>query len=453
MTTGGFLSLPRVRVLWGDINLSSYNGDRSFPQNTPVVYDVSVDLSAENEGPTAEMKWDPTGPGMDLYEWFVTKEEWMKRQITIEYFYSRGKKIVFFFVWSGQSINYGNDMSITVKMQSELAGLVNANQRSTAQAYNEKKGAGPVSVVDKTTKQFGLEKYKDLVQYNPFTLEYWTKVKLATMYGNDWTYGNAISQIAKQTGDMTFANNIGKPNISVIPPYSWKEGKDGKEQDVLNAATDIKAGEAPKPNLRYGYILGPSIINSITRSANWKPPQQDNTNNPGTQTRARDPKTGRFIAATQNPPTAQQTQTENTTAKTSSPLGTSNGRANLGVQNKDNPYGPDRQNALNDEKGSELQMDTLMCPLLVGLKPHDILFVPSLTGKYMEDWIVQSVGYSQNNGLVNINVRATRVFASSSPMNKSAYDKFLDFAKKQGLVGDNATLEAWDAYAWGLPRS
>ena len=146
------------------------------------------------------MKWDPTGPGGSLYEWFLNQEKYLKTQITVEYFYPRGKKVVFFFVWSGQSISYGNDMTIEVKLQSELAGLVNANQRSTAQAHDEKKGATAVTVVNNTLKQFGLDGYKNLVQYNPYTLEYWEKVKLASMYGNDWTVGNAISQVAKQTG-------------------------------------------------------------------------------------------------------------------------------------------------------------------------------------------------------------------------------------------------------------
>ena len=86
MTTGGFLSSPSVRVLWGAINLSSYNGDQGFPKNTPVVYDVQVDLQSEGEGPTAEMKWDPTGPGYQLYEWFISKEEYMNTQITIAYY-------------------------------------------------------------------------------------------------------------------------------------------------------------------------------------------------------------------------------------------------------------------------------------------------------------------------------------------------------------------------------
>lgn len=455
MAQGGFLKLPRVRVFWGDINLSSYNGDQSFPQNTPVVYDVQVDSSDQTEGGTGSMRWDPTGPGGALYEWFVTNPEYMKKQITVEFFYARGKKIVFFYVWAGQEINYGNDMTITVKLQSELAGLVNANPRNVAQAHDEKKGTGPVNVVDKLKQQYGVEKYKDIVQYNEGTLEYWKKVKIGTFYANDTTFGAAVAQVAKQTGDKVTPNNICGSNLIIMPPYSWKDPKSKKEINVLNGATDIKVGQCPDPKQRYGYILGPSIINTIRRETTLPPPQKTNTNTPNTQQFVTNNKNQKTTPS-QTPPTAQQLAAQNAQAAakpTSSPIGVANGRANPGVGNVDNPYGPDRQNALNQENVSKLSVDTLLCPVLVGVKPNDILFVPSLSGNFMEDWEVKSVNYTQSDGNVTVNIQATRIFATSSPMNKAAYDKFLAFAKGQGLVGPNASLENWDAYAWGLPAA
>ena len=453
MASGGFLSLPRVRVFWGDINLSAYNGDQGFPKETPVVYDVQVDSSDQTEGGTGTMRWDPTGPGADLYEWFVTQEEYMKKQITVEFFYPRGKKIVFFYVWAGQEINYGNDMTITVKLQSELAGLVNANPRNVAQAHDEKKGTGPVSVVDKLKEQYGVEKYPDIVQYNQFTLDYWKQVKIGTFYANDTTFGAAVSQVSKQTGDKVTPNNIGGSNLIVMPPYSWKDPKSGKQSQVLNGATDIGAAQAPDPKQRYGYLLGPSIINSIRRETSLPPPQKTNTNTPNTQqfvTNTTDKNTTASANPTPNP-TAEAQNPKAAAKPTSSPLGTANGRANPGVGNVDNPYGPDRQNALNQENVSKLSCDTLMCPVLVGVKPNDILFVPSLSGKFMEDWEVKSVGYTQSNGNVTINIQATRVFGTSASMNEEASKKFLEFAKSQGLIGPGATLENWDRYAWGLP--
>jgi len=154
------------------------------------------------------MKWDPTGPGFAVYESFINDPEYMKTQITIEYFYPRGKKVVFVFVWSGQTINYGNDMTVTVNMTSELAGLINGNIRSTAQAYDEKTGGSPQDLVKRLQKQFGLEEFSKLVQFNKGTLDYWKKVKILNQYGNDWTFGNAVAALIKQTGDQAFPINI-----------------------------------------------------------------------------------------------------------------------------------------------------------------------------------------------------------------------------------------------------
>jgi hypothetical protein len=444
MAGAGFLILPRVRVLWGDVNLSAYDGKLDFPKGSPVVFDVEVDLQAEGEGPTGSFKWDPTGPGMTLYESFVTNKELMKKNITIEYFYPRQKKVVFYFVWSGQSINYGNDMSITVKLQSRLAGRVNANQRNVAQAYEEKKGKAAPGVYNKLEKQFGLE---NVISWNKYALDHNKMVMVETLYANDTTFGSAAAQIAKQTGDTIHATSIGGEKLIIFPPYSYK-GKNGKDQPVFNAATDIQNDQMPDPSKRYGYIIGPAIFSTIQRETNWKPPQQSNNNVPGTQAFARNPKADP-TNTTQKPPANPQDSTKNTAKKTSSPLGTANGRANPGVGNAKNPEGPNRQNALNDEKASKLQMDTLMCPLLVGIKPHDIIFIPSLTGDFMEDWIVQQVSYNQNNGRVSINVTASRIFGNASPMNKTAYDKFLAFAKQRKLVGPSANIDSWDLYAWG----
>lgn len=448
---GGFLRSPRVRVMWGNQNLSSYPGDGAFPNGNPLVYDVEVDLQSENDGPKASMKWDPTGPGMAVYESFISNEEFMKTQITIEFFYPRGKKILFVFVWSGQSISYGNDMTITVKMTSELSGLINANIRSTAQAYDEKKGGAVLDAYKQAQKQFGLEKFDKLVQFNQFSLDYAKKAKIASAYGTDWTFGNNVANFAKQTGDAAFAHNIGQAGVVIFPPFSFKEKENSPQEAVLNGATDIPYGQLPDPTKRYGYILGPSIIKSITRESNWKPPQQDNSKTPASQTFARTPATA--ANSVQTPAQNAQATLANPSAaaaSTSSPQGTSSNRASLNVQNKDNPLAQVRQNALNDEKAATLSVDTLMCPVLVGIKPYDIIYVPSLTGQYIEDWIVQSVGYTQNNGEVNVSIQATRLIGQGTPMNKEAAKVFETFAQTRGLIGPNATLEAWDKYAWDL---
>lgn len=441
----GNLIQARVRVLWGGTNLTSWDGKVDFPTGEPVVYDVEVNLSAETEGPTATMKWNPTGPGMAVYEYFISDKGSLGTQITIEYFYPGGKKIVFVFIWTGQTISYGNDMTVIVKMKSELAGLINGNLRNIAHADTTNTGISAISAIDYVTKQFALEEFKDLIRYSSVAKKDMEKAKLATNYANDTTYGAQISNIAQQTGNMAFANNIGKANIVLFAPFSWD-----KKTPVKNGVTDIKPGNMPDPAIRYGYLLGPSLINTITRTSEWKPPQQTNQYTPSTQVKAKPPenKTGE---ATKQVPSKPQTNVTKTQKPTKAPIGTSNGRSTPGIGNKDNPDQVEKQNALNLEKDSTLSVSTYLVPALVGVKPHDILYIPSLKGDFIEDWIIQSVDYNQSDGKVEVNIQASRVYGQGSPMNPLAADKFKDYATSNGLIGKNATLSKWEEYAWIWP--
>jgi hypothetical protein len=330
-------------------------------------------------------------------------------------------------------------------MKTELDGQINGNIRNTAQAYDEKKGESYLNAINKTKEQYGIT--TDFVRYEPKAKKSMEAAKLQNAYGNDQTYAAAISNLAQQNGNTTFANNIGEPNLVIFAPFSWKPD----ENEILNGVTDIKPESNPKPDQRYGYIVGPSIIDSLVRETEWKPPQQSNQNNPSTQTKARDPKTGRYTK--QKPATSAQAKVTDSAKATSSPVGTALARANPGVTNFDNPDGPTKQNALEDERTANMSFQSMLCPALVGIKPYDVVYIPSLTGDYIEDWIVESVSYDQNDGNVSVSVQANRTYGLGTPMDEKSAKKFTEFAKSQGLIGPNATLENWDKYAWTLALS
>lgn len=437
----GNLISPRVRVTWADVNLSAYNGKGQFPQGNPLVYDVEVDLQSQSSAPTGSMKWDPTGPGFAEYEKFISDSKYMESRIFIDFFYAGGKRIRFAFVWAGQSISYGNDMTVTVSLKSELDGLINADIRNVTQAYDEKKGGTGVDSVNRLIQQYRVP--KNIVRYNETSERDLTKMKILTNYAQDQTFGAAVANTVQQNGNVAFANNIEEPNVAIYPPFSWN-----KDTEVLNGFSDIPVDTSPLPQKRYGYVLGPSNINTIQRQSQWNPPQQTTQNTPSTQVRARDYKTGQFTS--QKPATAAQKQAASTGKASSSPLGTANARPNPGIQNKDNPDGPTKQNLLNEEGTSTLSFQTLLTPLLVGIKPFDIVYIPSLKGEFIEDWIVDTVSYDQNDGNVSVSVQAKRKLGLGVPMNEKSAQKFKDFAKAQGLIGPNATLENWDKYTWTL---
>ena len=93
----------------------------------------------------------------------------------------------------------------------------------------------------------------------------------------------------------------------------------------------------------------------------------------------------------------------------------------------------------------------MLVPALVGIKPYDVVYIPSLTGNYIEDWIVESVSYDQNDGNVSVSVQGTREYGLGTPMDAKNAEKFKQYAKDQGLIGPNATLDNWDKYAWVTP--
>jgi hypothetical protein len=433
----GNLIQGRVLVSWGDIDLSAYNGSDGFPPGNPLIYDVEVQLQSQTNAPTGTFKWNPSGPAYAVYERLIGDEEQLQKIIFVDFYYSGGKRLRLAFVWAGQSISYGNDMTVTVVLRSELDGLINSNIRNVAQAYN--KGETFLNSLTKAAKQYDVP--LSIIRYNDVAKQDLEKAKLLTNYGQDQTFGAFVANTVQQNGNIAFANNIETANIAIYPPFSWD-----KDTKVLNAATQIAAGQGPKPENRYGYILGPSLITSIRRESQWLPPQQTTQNTPNTHKRVISPlsRRGRFKRAA-------QTQTNRTAGPTSAVLGTALGRANPGVQNKDNPDGPTKQDILNQEGTAALQLETYMCPVLTGIKPLDIIYIPSLKGDFIEDWIVDSVSYDQNDGRISLSISAKRTLGLGTPMVKAAADEFLAYAKKNNLVGPTATLDAWDRYAWSLP--
>lgn len=439
----GNLIQARARVTWGQINLTSYDGSLDFPKGNPLVYDVEMSMQSETQSPTASMKWDPTGPGYAVYESFISDENLMKTPIVIEFFYPGGKHIVFPFIWTGQSIVYGNEMTVTVNMQSELAGLINANPRNVANTDTSKTGIDSISAVKYLQKQYGLEKFKDLVKWNGVAEKDMKRAKIETQYATDSTFGAALGNIAQQTGNTVFAHNIGKAGLVIFAPFTWD-----KTQVVYDGVSDISPGTLPDPLKRYGYFIGPSMINSMTRVSEWKPPQVTNSKNPSQLQTRGVPSAQNYGANTQRVPSQPLISTTSNLTSTRAPIGTSSGRSTPGIGNKDNPDQIDKQNALNAEKSSTMNLSTYLVPALVGIKPYDIVYVPSLKGEFIEDWIVQSVDYNQNDGKIEVSIQASRVYGLAGPMNEKEAEKFRKVANSLGLVGTNWTLESWDAYAW-----
>jgi hypothetical protein len=409
-------------VYWGGKNVTSYSGE-GF-ENEPLVYDVQANLQMSSTNPTGSFKWNPSGQAFKVYENFVNNS--IKEVIGIKFYYAEGRSIEFSFVWAGHQIVYGNDMTVTVKLRSELDGLVNSIPRNVAQAHD--KGVSYLDAAKKTEKQFAVDSY-NMVRYEDKAKTDMQKAKLNTVYQEDQTFASTLANLAQQNGNFVFANNILQANLSVFAPYTWNP----KESDVQEPSDN------PKPNQRYGYLLGPGIINSVERVMEWSPPQQSNQIKSRKQTKT-------TPSSQKNNKTKMEENQQQVSSSSGSVIGTSQAKPNSGVSNKENPDGPTKQNLLQDEARSKLSTNVFLSPCLMGVKPCDILYVPSLESSVssIEDWIVQSVDYQQTDGGVEVSLSAGRKFGAVGLMNEKAGEKFKQKAKLLNQGG----LDSWAEYAW-----
>lgn len=438
------LTIPRVMVVWGPYDLTKY------------VYDVRVSLDEQGQTPTGSMKWRPDPAGYADYETLI--EAYREWSIMVTFYYIEGKFITFEFYWGGQSEVYGKEMEITVKLVSLLDGLVNANFYASVQTAVGEKGISFAEAASQMLKQFGLAglvdsrgQPMDLLRYTKKAREDTNNATVKFNYNDGATFMDAVQNLVKDNGNNVFFNNIGSPNAVVYTPYTWEyEGTNGvasgyETVDAITAGWDLITN--PDPTLRYGYIIGPGIIQSFTRTYEWQPPQKSQEITAMMNRKAEERKEAKRQKSLQDKKKEQSAQ--NATA----PSGVYQSKTTGNIKSENNESGPRKQDIFTKERSAKLSLSTLMCPALTGIKPLDIIFIPSYSGKYIEDWIVSSVEYQQNDKGVDLSIQATRPYGQGKPMSDVNSKRFSEFAENLGLTGKGVkgkedVLRNWTNFAW-----
>lgn len=446
----GDLIIPRCEVFWGDINLTSYGDSANWPGvdgPQPLVYDVRVSLQESSQTPSGSMKWNPTGLAFSIYEDLIKSQ--YDKTITVRFYYLTGKSITFSFVWSGQVETYGTSMGLEVKLASELDGLILSNIRSVSQADDN--GVSMKSAISELEKLYGVDGL-NLIRYYPGLEKDLDKTKLKSNYSEGATFATSLDNMGEQNGNLVFLHNIKRSSdsgtgagIVFFPPYSWE----GQSKTGATIQFPASTSQGPDPTLRYGYFLGPAIINTITKTSEWAPPQKTQTYTLNAQQKVQP---GQASNAGMPNPTAVQsagTKAKENQNKSGGASGAASSAARPGMRLEQNEDGEKKKLLLQEERTAKLSASLFMCPMLTGIKPCDIVFIPSLSGNYIEDWIVTAVEYEQSNGGVNLNIQAARKYGMGSLMHE-ANGKLASEVIKGFLVGDGASVENWVEYAWSL---
>jgi hypothetical protein len=447
----GNLIIPRVEVYWGSVNLTSYNGTGNYPKGEPLVYKVECTLPKESDNPSGSMMWAPTAGAYEVYEDLLKNHA--DDQIVTTFGYLGKKKVSMVWIWGGNQYTYGNSMALRVTLLSELSGLINATVRSVSN--NADKSMTMQSAIKTTEKLFAVDKFK-LVQYTADAQKDLQSNKILNQYTRDTTFVSAINNIVKENGNYVFSTNIvsdkvvsdtspitGRTDTAsklvVFTPFQY----DGKKDVVLDGQSR-GYNDYPDPTKRYGYLLGPSLINTMERTFRWSPPQQLQMPTPR---KAANPGKDQKGKGKKAPVETQVKRSEGKGAVRHTALAA----PNPGISVAKDTVGPDKQIYQQQEAAAQLSFSTFLVPALVGIKPYDIIYIPSLNPQGpedIEDWIVNTVDYNQTDGGVDISVTASRTYGiPSTLMSPASGDKFLK--KAQTLT----TLEKWEEYAWVLSSS
>lgn len=432
----GTLVSPQVQVKWGNRNLTSYSL-KGVVQS--IVYDIQVDLPDSGSWPTASFYWNPSGPAFQVYEECMKSGQ--DEDVLIRFFYVNGPYILFKFQYNGNSIIYGKNMQIqtllTCRNSPKSNGVRATAMKDYTNGFFSSKGANAFTVSKDIQASFGDPLP---IRHSSTSEKDMKNVLLASWQYKDQTYGAITQNLAYQLGDKISLINISSDGQAAqFAPFTW-EAKQGED----SVSFPVGAGATPESNKRYGYLLGPGIITEFTRAMEYPSQTQGDqaspsqpANPPAKKSPVKPPGSQNLKAATDQSDAQKKAQAKSVT----NPSSPSTVKGNKFTQND---IGPEKQQLLEAEESIKFSATIFMCPAIVGIKPQDIIYIPSLKigDALMEDYKVTSVSYTQSKAIISVNVNATRVAGLNKPMNEIAAKKFIQKADTL------KTVEDWTNYAW-----
>jgi len=423
MTDVGKLIQPLVKLTWGDLDLTSYSAGGMRPQ--PIFYDVRISLEDSKAAPTLEFRFSPSPPAFQAF--VDCKKDRIDQPIVVDIGYPLGSTVSFKFFYAGCSFETGHEMGITVYAVAPVKGAWTNNRINFAMRDTIPLSAFP----DLVKKRCG---------GGCSGIEYEFVGKAAEDAGSIEIRHAAVGQaphrivtdLAKANGMITSINPDGK--LIIHYPYTTPG-----ENSAL-APGDPKKPKYDPTKLN-AYIIGPGLLNTFRREQKFNVGQT----------------TFEFSAAYMSPVAFEEDNKKVTQPKTAP--GESASNVSTGEATSGNPDPTVAQSGTETTAGSLKEARSawakestttgsgsfFMVPYLVGIKPRDIIALPSLNADnpYFEDWIVESVTYEQAEAGVEIGVSCKRPFPGEGVLVDKGTEEAINEVLRQ-----MKTTKDWSTLYW-----
>lgn len=422
--TKGRLLQPYVSLMWGDTNLTPYehHGIKEI-----MAQNFSVQLTKSEEAPGCSFEIVASAPGMQLFQ--KLKKEAIDQEIKVTLGYPNGNDVSWKFMYAGLSYTTGLSPKIEITATASVKGAWTDNKVS----FTLEEEISLTDLPDLLMKKSGAKGLK--FEWAGKTKEDADKIKIQPNRINQ-TAHNILTDTLREHGMKAEISDAAFDNTVIISYAPNMKGQLEAEKVEVK-----EGGEKPEPAKRSIYIIGPGIMTDITRKQSFNLGQTDTKDASSSKATS--------TSETEAKNVASGTSAAQSAAQSSNPSGTT-GPADKpksrSETKKDNPNGEDARASQSKMSESSISFNIPMLPYMVGIKPRDIVVIPSLRGPgdFLEDWEVESTDYGQDpQGNVNISVSGKREYSGDEPMMDAE-----SVAKVQAKCATLVTPEAWNKMYW-----
>ena len=419
MSIVGTLVQPRVIVRWGDMEITFSERE---PELTALL-SVTMNFQDSESYPTCNVTLTSDAIGYEVYRRGVG--EYRDEPIIISIGYPQGSWLSAQYYYTGAQLGFGNTGQISISGSSKKKEYLSSFKTSVALETTLKEMIERLQTSG--VKNVDPEKVVN-VKFSTKADELASQTKVNGIVAAGVTPGRAAIQTLQNSGMKIDATPTASPKEEWA--FVWTSPVANAEESVDQPTERPQTGEVDLGDDSYGFILGPGLIREVTKGIKWGPGNVE--------------KGGDTSTVSNDIPTLDENEEGD---GANAPEGFSAESPQETVTEETNKQIQLTLKQAREKEGNfTISGSFFMVPQLVGIKPRDFLFIPSLLGDYVEDWCLKSVNYSFSGSGPDISFSGYRVDleAGQKMVDTETYNTFAE--KIKGLV----TEEDWEAYYWRI---
>jgi hypothetical protein len=428
----GLLVQPYCQVIWGDLNLSAYPG--STGEKERLAQNLSLSFTQTEDVPSCEFEMVANVDGFDVVSQIRTSPDLLKEIVEVELGYAhlpdhnlKGK-----YVFAGLDFSTGHDLSVKFTLTSAMKSSWTENKMSFTMEDEISLAEFPAFLQEKAGKGASLIKFQFVGQAAEDASEIMIKTNK-----NSQTAQNILNETLTEHGMEIRTGDTALDGTVVIGYTASKEGELEKDKPQL----DIP----PTPAVRRIHILGPGLLENASRKQSFNLGQSETKGGKKGKATSSTETENKEGAGGKTAPIPQQAAAQSSTKEgTSGP--SDKPQARSGTTKSKEEQKKDARAAMSEGLSMEIDASFPMVPQVIGMKPNDVLAIPSIQGPgdHIEDYEITSVQYKMDDsGAVMMSISGKRPYIG----NKNMLDEG-SLASVRGRCRMLTTPDAWNQYYW-----